>query len=136
MENVIDLKADNNIKFKAIQYFSSPPLMIIFSRLKTAKPDDYRLLVLMKRIRESLGKEGLIVDDSIKTIKEEYASEISELPDEPPSEFEINLRINEFLQSHEISIPFPKLMLSQIKGIESLSDLDALEGIVDVDIEE
>jgi hypothetical protein len=130
--NVININ-DDNIKFKAIQYFSDPPMMMLFSKLKTGRVDDYKQLVLMKRIREALGKEGLIIDESIKEIRERY---ISELPKgEEPSQFEINVRVNTFLRDQDVFIPFPKLKLSTIKGIESLSDIDTFEGIIEFDIE-
>lgn len=131
MGNVVNM--NDNIKFKAIQYFSTPPMVVLFSSLKTANADDYRQLVLMKRIREALSKEGLIIDEAIKEIRERY---ISELPEgEEPLKQEINIRANNFLMGHEVEIPFPKLKLSQIKGIESLADLDAFEGIIEVDVE-
>jgi hypothetical protein len=124
----------SNIKFKAIQYFSDPPMTILFSRLETAKADDRDLIILMIRIREALKKEGLIIDEAIKGIKERYISELSE--EEEPSQNEINLRINNFLRDLDVAVPFVKIKYSQIKGIKSLSDLDALEGIIEVDIDE
>jgi len=132
MDNVVNIN-DGNIKFKAIQYFSNPPLMMIFSRLKTAKADDDKLLVLMKRIREALLKEGLIIDESVKTIRERYLEDLPE--GEEPSQNEINMRVNNFLMGQEIIIPFPMIKKSQLKGIESLSDVDALEGIMEFDID-
>ena len=131
MENVVNI--NNNIKFKAIQYFSNPPMMILFSKLKTDKADDYRLLLSMKRIREALTKEGLIIDEAIEEIRTRYVSELSD--GEEPLQIEINIRINKFLMEQEIAIPFPKLKLSQIKGVESLADLDIFEGIIEVDID-
>ena len=130
MENVIEL---NTIKFKAIQYFSNPPMVILFSKLKTANVDDYRQLVLMRRIREAIGREGLIIDESIKEIQDRYLSELPE--GESPNSNEINMKINTFLVGIDVAIPLPKLKLSQIKGIESLADLDAFEGIIEVDVE-
>jgi hypothetical protein len=130
MGNVVEL---NTINFKAVQYFSNPPMMMLFSSLKTANADDYRQLILMKHIREALSKEGLLIDEAIKEIRERY---ISELPEgEEPIQTEINIRINNFLMDQEVVIPFPKLKLSQIKGIGSLSDLDAFEGIIEIDVE-
>ena len=123
----------SNIKFKAIQYFSNPPMVILFSKLKTDKADDYRLLLSMKRIREALTKEGLIIDEAIEEIRTRYVSELSD--GEEPLQIEINIRINKFLMEQEIAIPFPKLKLSQIKGVESLADLDIFEGIIEVDID-
>ena len=130
MEKVVEL---NTIKFKAFQYFSNPPMMILFSMLKTDKADDYRLLLSMKRIREALTKEGLIIDEAIEEIRTRYVSEL--LDGEEPLQIEINIRINKFLMEQEIAIPFPKLKLSQIKGVESLADLDIFEGIIEVDID-
>ena len=124
MDNVVNIN-DGNIKFKAIQYFSNPPLMMIFSRLKTAKVDDRDLIILMIRIREALRKEGLIIDEAI--------SELTE--GEEVSQVEINIRINTLLADQDVAIPFPKIKYSQIKGIESLADLDVFEGIIEVDVE-
>ena len=139
MDNAVNINEDrkseseNNIKFKAIQYFSNPPMVILFSKLKTANVDDYRQLVLMRRIREAIGREGLIIDESIKEIQDRYLSELPE--GKEPNSNEINTKINTFLVGIDVVIPLPKLKLSQIKGIESLADLDALEGIIEVDVE-
>ena len=130
MENVVEL---NTIKFKAIQYFSTPPMVILFSKLKTAKADDRDLIILMIRIREALKKEGLIIDEAINEIQDRYLSELPE--GKEPNSNEINTKINTFLVGIDVVIPLPKLKLSQIKGIESLADLDALEGIIEVDVE-
>jgi hypothetical protein len=83
----------------------------------------------MKRIRDVLSKEGLIVDEAIKEIKERYGS--------IDIDYEaLNAEINKFLFEHEISIPLPKIKLSQIEGIETVGDLETLEGIIEIDVTE
>ena len=123
----------SNIKFKAIQYFSNPPMVILFSKLKIAKADDRDLIILMIRIREALKKEGLIIDEAINEIHDRYLSELPE--GESANSNEINMKINTFLAQQDVVIPFAKIKYSQIKGIESLADLDAFEGIIEVDVE-
>ena len=130
MGNVIEL---NTIKFKAVQYFSNPPMMILFTKLKTSKADDRDLIILMIRIREALKKEGLIIDEAIKEIQDRYLSELPE--GESANSNEINMKINIFLAQQDVVIPFAKIKYSQIKGIESLADLDAFEGIIEVDVD-
>jgi len=133
---------DHDIKFKGIQYFMSQNgnvrLWDAFMNIKIANTQSVKLLVTLKRIREALQKEGALLDEAIKEIQGQYVKEVDDakvLPEIETDEFkEMNDKINELL-SVEIEIPLPKIKLSQIQGITSLAELDALDGIIEIDEE-
>lgn len=131
---------ENNISFQAKQYFGQPRLWDAFMKLKTAKSDSFKLLIMMKRIAESLKKEGDFIELAIEDVKKPYF--ISRAEGDPPSfpefgspEFiELNSKISNLLETY-ISIVYPKIKMSQITGIDSVGELYALEGIIDIDID-
>jgi len=133
---------DHDIKFKGIQYFMSQNgnvrLWDAFMNIKIANTQSVKLLITLKRIREALQKEGALLDEAIKEIQGQYVKEVDDakvLPEIETDEFkEMNDKINELL-SVEIEIPLPKIKLSQIQGITSLAELDALDGIIEIDEE-
>jgi len=142
MSEIININ-ENNIKFKGIQYFVNQNITNVrlwdaFMKIKIANTQSVKLLITLKRIREALQKEGGLLDEAIKEVQEQYIQEIDSkkmLPVIETDEFrEMNEKINELLNI-EIEIPLPKIKLSQIKGIESLAELDALEGIIEIDEE-
>lgn len=133
MDNVV--KLDNKIRFRAIQYFSSTtPLVKLISEIKIAKPDDFKLLIALKRIREAAISEGRLIDEAMNDIRKEYLVD-GKLPEQGTKEFiELDSRLMKYLNQTEIELPYDKIKLSEIKGIESLEMLDQLEGIIDQDI--
>jgi hypothetical protein len=134
-DNVIEL---NTITYKAIQYFGDPPMMQIFRKLKAKQADNYKTLILMKKVGDALSKEGRIVDEVIKEIRERFGDGDfdSSIIDVEFDKAALNAEINKYLNEHEINIPLPKLKLSQIEGIETVGDLETFEGIIEVDITE
>jgi len=136
-EKVIDID-EGNIKFSARQYFAEPNqprLWDVLINLKIANPSNYKLLILMKRIAEKLKSEGAIIDSAIKDIQEPYIVE-GEPPKFGTPEFvELDRKLGELLET-VIEFPYPKIKLSQVTGIRSLAELEAVNGIVEIDIDE
>ena len=132
----------NQIKFKAIQFFGNrnadiPPLNVVFGKLK-AMPQaniDHKLLMARKRIREAYLADGKLVDECIKDIQAKYTNYIAggKTPEEAMAS--VNAEINKYLLDTDIDLPFEQLKMSDFQPLESLAELDALEGIVEIDVE-
>lgn len=129
-EKVIDLN-EGNIKFKAKLFFEEPRLWGVFMKIK---PNDLKLLVMMKRIAEKLKSEGEIIDSAIKDVQQSYFVDGKMPKMETPEFMALDKKLVELLDT-DIELPYPKIKLSQIKGIESVGELNALEGIIEIDLD-
>ena len=140
---------DNNIKFKVYSFYGNAQdpenvqLMPTFMKIRATKDAGINLLIKLKRIREALAKEAEIVDKARIEILEEFAVKDDDgkpkmidngyvMPEEPEKNAELNALYLEFL-NQDVELPFDKIKASQITGIESLKELDILEGILDLE---
>jgi len=135
-EKVIDLN-EGNIKFKARQFFGQPRLWDVLMSMKIAKTESVKLLITIKRIADKIKTESVIIESAIKDLQEPYVSTDEEgqqvLPMRGTPEFvELDRKILELLET-EIMIDMPKIKLSQVVGIECLAELEAVDGIVEID---
>ncbi len=133
-EKVIKLYK-NQIKFKASQFFGNPPMNVVFSRLKLQPKanTDYKLILTMKRIREAYLTDGRLIDETIKEIQAKYVID-GKIPEEAIQAF--NIEVNTYLLETEIDLPFEQLKMSDFQPLESLAELDVLDGIIEIDIED
>ena len=148
MTELIKINA-NNIKFKVYSFYGNPEdpnnvqLLPVYMKIKATKDAGINLLIKLKRIREALVKEAEIMDKARIEIIEEFAIKDDDgkpimesnnyvLTKEKEKVAELNTRYSEFL-NQDVEIPFDKIKSSQITGIESLWELDILEGIVEIE---
>jgi hypothetical protein len=139
---------DNKIKFKVWSFYGnpvdpgSPKLFEVFNKIKIAKTENMNLLIRLKRIREALQKEAEIVDNARKDILSEFALKDENgqvlmtngnyvMPEAPEKLAELNTTYLEFL-NQDIELPYDKIKSTQIVGIESLQELDILDGIIEI----
>jgi hypothetical protein len=135
-EKIISMNEDN-IKFKARQFFGQPRLWDVLTTMKIAKTESVKLLITLKRISEKIKSEAEIIESALKTTQEPYIVTNEDgqqsLPAHGTPEFiELDGKITELLEA-EIMIPIPKIKLSQVTGIKSLAELEAVSGIIDID---
>ena len=140
---------DNKIKFKVYSFYGNPQdennvqLMPTFMKIRATKEAGMNLLIKLKRIREALAKEAEIVDKARIEIIEEFALKDEEdkpmmegngyvMPEEAEKLAALNALYLEFL-NQDVELPFDKIKASQITGIESLKELDILEGVLDLE---
>lgn len=123
MSEVIKVN-DNNIKFKAIQFYTDPPLMMIISSIGFKGDADYKLLMQLQRIRIALKDELIIVNAAVDDIVNQY----------PEDEVQVNIEVNKFLQVTMVEIPLSRIKanMTAITGIKSLMYIDVLEGIIEI----
>jgi len=134
MTQIIDI--NDNIKLKVHQFFATYHDGVnCFSAVTslTTKDDNYKLLLLLKRLRDQLTLEGKRIEEMVTEIRTPYI-----IDDEPPAIntpefFELDRKLTEFLNT-EVEIPLPRIKLSKTMGIKSLKELDVLEGIIEDDI--
>ena len=148
MTELIKINA-NNIKFKVYSFYGNPEdpnnvqLLPVYMKIKATKDAGINLLIKLKRIREALVKEAEIMDKARIEIIEEFAIKDDDgkpimennnyvLTKEKEKVAELNTRYSEFL-NQDVEIPFDKIKSSQITGIESLWELDILEGILEIE---
>lgn len=130
---------ENLIKFKGIQYFGAVNLVALIASLKIAAPDNYKLLMKLKHIREALRTEGAVIDEIMAEIRAKYITEIigtKQLPKaNTPEFFALDAEMKACLEEIEITLNYEKIKLSEITGIESLEQLDQLNGFLELDME-
>jgi len=148
MTELIKINA-NNIKFKVYSFYGNPEdpnnfqLLPVYMKIKATKDAGINLLIKLKRIREALVKEVEIMDKARIEIIEEFAIKDDDgkpimennnyvMTKEKEKVAELNTRYSEFL-NQDVEIPFDKIKSSQITGIESLWELDILEGILEIE---
>jgi hypothetical protein len=139
---------ENKIKFKVWSFYGNPAepgapkLFEVFNKIKIAKTENMNLLIKLKRIREAMQKEAEIIDNARKEILSEFAVKDENgqvmmtngnyiMPEEPEKLAELNHIYLEFL-NQDIELPYDKIKSSQIVGIESLQELDILDGIIEI----
>ena len=135
MTKIIDIT--DNIKFKVHQFFATyhdgVNCFSAVTELTTKQDDNYKLLLLLKRMRDQLAIEGKRIEETVTEIREPYITDGEPPAINTPEFFELDQKLTAFLNT-EVEIALPRIKLSKTEGIKSLKELDVLEGIIEDDI--